>query len=277
MMDPVGQMYDVPQPRFAFNVNDLQASLVLPEVQAYLPEVLGPLPTTTGNDLGNLLRGIANGPGAPGLLPGSGFPMGAGSAFNAMHMGAANGRGALPANPMTGQTEEFFTYSPGTVNVAVGQPVEARPVLGMALGQYVFAIAPDLPRGLMIDNQTGLIHGIAQEATDGPAKFFVTLVETCSVKVQIAIVHVNILNIRAPGKHITNLVHHSSGMTTVTLHDAPVAPGLSLMPYGPPNGGYEPSAHAHQAAQVLVSQVQDQLMNTVAALRSACAAQQPPP
>jgi hypothetical protein len=198
--------------------------------------------------------------------------MGGGSGIGgigAVLMDAVYGQSASPANPMTApQTEDFFTYAESDVVVAVGQPVALLPMLPSSFGQFVFAVAPELPRGLTIDTRTGLVHGVPQEATSGKAMHFVTACEPCSATVKIAIIYLNIINIMAPGKHITNLVHHGSGLTTVTLHDAPSAPASPLLPANVlTNGIKEVSPQLQQVAQALVSQVQDQLMLT--ALRSA--------
>jgi hypothetical protein len=227
------------------------------------------------NDLGNLLTSAANGHGALAMsapnIP-STTSLGGGNTIGGMPLGMTSGRGAPPGGPLAGQSQDLFSYTPANATVVVGQPIELRPALTTSNQQYVFAVAPDLPRGLIIDRRTGVIHGFAQEATSaGNTTYFVTLFEPLSAKVKVAIVQLNILEIMAPGKHITNLVHHN-GATTVTLYDAPVAPVTPPLPHMASTASREPQFQA-----ALVSQVQDQLLHTIAALHAACAAQNPRP
>jgi len=87
--------------------------------------------------------------------------------------------------------EESFMYMPSGA-VRVGQKVAFLPLMNDAAPR-VFAVAPELPCGLTLDELTGVIHGIPQEATAGPLLYFVTSCDPCSsLGVSTAMIEINI-------------------------------------------------------------------------------------
>jgi hypothetical protein len=229
---------------------------------------LGPSQLGESLELGNMLRSMANGHIS--------LPTCAANGEGALPIGAVNGFGASSAGPKS----EFFLYSTSNATACVGQYLELWPVLSGPCHQFLFAAAPELPRGLTIDKRTGLIYGKPQDATDGNTIHFITLCEPSTAKVKIATIYINVVNIMAPGYRISNLVQTAPGVTTLTLQDDP--PGVAAMPPQIPQAmpphmpqamlGQDPQAQFQQASQ-LVAQMHDQLMHTVSALRTACAAQ----
>jgi hypothetical protein len=92
---------------------------------------------------------------------------------------------------------QLFSYVPGTVMAAVGQPVKLWPVVnGSNTAGRIYAVAPDLPQGLTIDSFTGVIHGVPQQATDGTGVHFVTYCDPLAhYGVNTAVVHITVMNI----------------------------------------------------------------------------------
>mmetsp|Transcript_671 Transcript_671/g.1465 ORF Transcript_671/g.1465 Transcript_671/m.1465 type:complete len:401 (+) Transcript_671:92-1294(+) len=68
---------------------------------------------------------------------------------------------------------EFFEYVPNSLEVFVGQMVELWPPVNQMRG-CVYAVAPQLPRGVALDERSGLLHGRPQERTPGQMTYFIT-------------------------------------------------------------------------------------------------------
>jgi hypothetical protein len=69
---------------------------------------------------------------------------------------------------------EFYSHNPSSAVVGVGQHLEIWPPAGVFEKGMVFAVSPDLPQGVMLDQQTGVIHGFPKHPTQGSTSFFVT-------------------------------------------------------------------------------------------------------
>lgn len=83
---------------------------------------------------------------------------------------------------------DSFSYLPGEVTVSIGQRLELAPLLD-GLHPRVFATAPELPPGLMIDKYTGVIHGVPQASIVGT--YFVTCCDLLAdFKIRTACVHI---------------------------------------------------------------------------------------
>lgn len=154
------------------------------------PDILEP------NVLGALLRSMAN----------VQSPYPADAALNSIPVPSAtfderriappgvSGEGSIIAD---GQS---FTYMPSEVTVAVGQQVDMWPQISSRV--RLFAIAPELPRGLTLQTRTGRICGAPQEPV-GQCPYFVTSCEphanNNASRLQIAIVHINVIDVGSAG------------------------------------------------------------------------------
>jgi len=220
-------------------------------------------------ETGAVLRSMANGHSA---LP-TGAPPGVMSGRCAVPTATTNGQSGLPAgvvdNLTCGRTSEIFSYTPSNVVVEVGQRVELWPPFNGSRPR-LFAVAPELPRGLLIDTHTGLIHGAPQESTYGSVTHFVTSSEPSAASaalasVQLAVVHINVMNSAMPGRPIANHIDQRLGEMMAMWRDEVSVP--ALMPNRLPNYGQYPQVQAQQvfspqaqAQQVFSAQVQQQLM-----------------
>mmetsp|Transcript_23225 Transcript_23225/g.54380 ORF Transcript_23225/g.54380 Transcript_23225/m.54380 type:complete len:386 (-) Transcript_23225:111-1268(-) len=83
---------------------------------------------------------------------------------------------------------QLFAYTPNSVVIAQGQMVELWPPLEMVTQGMIFAVSPDLPQGLTLDERVGVIYGRPQECTAAET-YFVTACEpgdtTFSVKISV--------------------------------------------------------------------------------------------
>ena len=68
---------------------------------------------------------------------------------------------------------EMFEYVPNSLEVFVGQMLELWPPVSQMRG-CLFAVAPRLPAGVMLDERSGLLHGRPQERTPGQVTYFIT-------------------------------------------------------------------------------------------------------
>jgi len=68
---------------------------------------------------------------------------------------------------------ELFEYVPNSLEVFVGQMLELWPPVSQMRG-CLFAVAPRLPAGVMLDERSGLLHGRPQERTPGQVTYFIT-------------------------------------------------------------------------------------------------------
>lgn len=97
----------------------------------------------------------------------------------------------------------FFSYTPKSVTVNVGQMVEMWPPASHLSWRLIFAISPQLPRGLQLDERSGLLHGRPQVSTNGTSNFYVT---ACSpgdqmLSVKIAVVTLTVQEAPAGTMH----------------------------------------------------------------------------
>jgi len=195
------------------------------------------------------MRSIANAPGLGALNT------------QAAHGGDAQSMPAGIANALTsGRASEIFAYTPNSMVVAVGQKVELRPPRNESC--RLFAVAPELPRGIEIDKTTGLITGTAQEATDGIGSYFVTSCEpsmvAADIKIEIAMVHINVIKVVAPGYTVKNVCREATGEMTLTLHDD-VSNSAATSCVGP-SQSTESSELFTQQQLALISGMQEQLV-----------------
>jgi hypothetical protein len=163
----------------------------------------------------------------------------------AMTMGNSDLAVGLPDAYVAPTASDAFSYIPGTVSTVVGKKLEMLPVLDGSQPR-VFAIAPDLPRGLTLDMFTGLIHGVPMEATDTTTLHFVTACEPLvNLRVRTAAVRIAISSLPAP---------------------APGEPGMPAVPTWMPNMQrkceMDPEMQ-HQLQQVVAKQ----LMGAISDLR----------
>lgn len=72
--------------------------------------------------------------------------------------------------------------------------------------RLIYSVAPKLPRGLTIDILTGRIHGIGEEATEGPVTHFVAACEPSVYvsQIKIAMVDITIVAPQAPSALLPN-------------------------------------------------------------------------
>jgi len=103
-----------------------------------------------------------------------------------------------------------FTYTPNTAVIGVGQTIELLPPVHIVSAGMVFAVSPDLPMGLMLDERMGLVHGKAQEATPGMVKYYIMACEPgdSSLSVKMSVVELGVMDTHAPSrkaKHVCEL------------------------------------------------------------------------
>lgn len=98
-------------------------------------------------------------------------------------------------------TTTVFMYTPNTAVIGVGQTLELWPPEDILFAGMVFAVSPDLPRGLTLDERMGVVHGKAQEGTLGMVKYYITACEPgdSSLSVKIAVVGLKVMDAQAPG------------------------------------------------------------------------------
>jgi len=125
---------------------------------------------------------------------------------------------------------DFFSYTPSSVVVGVGQAVELWPPVPILSAGMLFAVSPALPRGLALDKNTGLIAGTAQEGTDGSKQYFVTACNPRAVvpSIRVSMVDIKVINVQAPGYTMSSLVQPEPGVTVVTLREDPNAPNPAM-------------------------------------------------
>lgn len=100
---------------------------------------------------------------------------------------------------------EFFQYTPNTAVVNVGQLVELWPPAQLIFANMVFAVCPELPAGLVLDERVGLIHGRAQAPSAGLATYFVTACAPgdSSLSVKMAMVGLKVMDAQVSGQSPT--------------------------------------------------------------------------
>jgi len=69
---------------------------------------------------------------------------------------------------------QHFPYVPRNVTLTVGTAARIAPPEALLDAPRVFSVIPDLPDGLIIERQTGVIHGTPKEATSDMVTFLVT-------------------------------------------------------------------------------------------------------
>jgi len=169
------------------------------------------------NDLGALMKSLSN--------PHGSLPFGAVNEGGAVPKSMAKIKRVLPTGMVapSGNDQGSFAYTASDVVVAVGQEVELWPVERRTSSTLLYAVSPDLPRGLMIDKFTGLIHGSPQEATQGDCTYFVALCEPTfnGTTVKMSILQINVVAVarRSAAMTLNSNAHFERQMT---------APGLSL-------------------------------------------------
>mmetsp|Transcript_6422 Transcript_6422/g.18821 ORF Transcript_6422/g.18821 Transcript_6422/m.18821 type:complete len:492 (+) Transcript_6422:184-1659(+) len=96
----------------------------------------------------------------------------------------------LPPHPV-----DVFTYTPNTAVIGVGQTIELWPPVHIASAQMVFAVSPELPKGLMLDERMGLVHGTALEATLGMVKYYIMACEPgdTSLRVKMSVIDLGVM------------------------------------------------------------------------------------
>jgi hypothetical protein len=153
---------------------------------------------------------------------------------------------------------DFFAYTPNTVVVGSGQPVDLHPPAHFMSAGMVFAVAPELPRGIVLDKHNGWIHGIAQEATDGPGTYFVTACEPRAVinNVKVSVVNIKVIHVQAPGYTMTSLVQPEPGLTLITLREDASHHGQQQMPAN----SHPQLASSHRAHDLEVSGIAQQFV-----------------
>jgi hypothetical protein len=80
----------------------------------------------------------------------------------------------LKALPHNGIEVEWCSYQPSFVAACVGERLELWPPLGLVISGMVFAVAPVLPEGLVLDEFTGRIHGAVLNHVPTKCEFCVT-------------------------------------------------------------------------------------------------------
>lgn len=115
---------------------------------------------------------------------------------------------AMPPNLAgTGLPTEFFQYTPRSAVIGVGQLIELWPPVPLMLSSMVFAVSPELPKGLSLDERVGLIHGRAQVTSNGATPYFVT---ACAlgderVVVKVAVVRLKVVEMQSLGPPTSSL------------------------------------------------------------------------
>lgn len=116
---------------------------------------------------------------------------------------------------------EFYSHNPSSTVVSVGQHLEIWPPAGVFEKGMVFAVSPELPQGVMLDQQTGVIHGFPKHPTRGLTSFFVTACKPgVNVKnVRTSMVNINVVNVQAPGYTVASMYQPEPGLTVVALRE----------------------------------------------------------
>lgn len=116
---------------------------------------------------------------------------------------------------------EFYSHNPSSAVVGVGQHLEIWPPAGVFEAGMVFAVSPDLPLGVVLDQHSGVIHGIPKHPTRGLTSFFVTACKPgVHVKnVKTSMVNINVVNVQAPGYTVASLYQPEPGLTVVALRE----------------------------------------------------------
>jgi len=116
---------------------------------------------------------------------------------------------------------EFYSHNPSSSVVTVGQQLEIWPPAGVFESGMVFAVSPDLPQGVVLDQYSGMIHGIPKHPTRGLTSFFVTACKPgVHVKnVKTSMVNINVVNVQAPGYTVASLYQPEPGLTVVALRE----------------------------------------------------------
>uniref|UniRef100_A0A7S1FCE4 C3H1-type domain-containing protein n=1 Tax=Noctiluca scintillans TaxID=2966 RepID=A0A7S1FCE4_NOCSC len=83
------------------------------------------------------------------------------------------------ALPHSGIEVEWCSYQPSFVAACVGERLELWPPLGLVISGMVFAVAPVLPEGLLLDEFTGRIHGALSNQVPSKSEFCVTAAKPC--------------------------------------------------------------------------------------------------
>lgn len=157
---------------------------------------------------------------APGFSPDVGF-VGGGITTSAAWQGQVLARPSPMAQkpsrdaPSTSLQQmlsgrSVFQYSPSHTVAGVGQLVEIRPPVGLAVSKAIFGVSPELPLGVHLDPHTGLILGKPRVGTDGPTTYFVTACTSASrpgaqghapldVSLHISQVSMEVVGMQAPG------------------------------------------------------------------------------
>lgn len=96
---------------------------------------------------------------------------------------------------------DFFAYTPNSAVISIGQMVEMWPPVQLITAGLVFAVSPELPRGLALDERSGLIHGRPQEGTAGLATHFVTACKPgdTSMRVKLSMVNMKVVHPQTAG------------------------------------------------------------------------------
>jgi len=116
---------------------------------------------------------------------------------------------------------EFYSHNPSSAAVGVGQHLEIWPPTGVFEAGMVFAVSPDLPQGVFLDQHSGVIHGIPKHPTRGLTSFFVTACKPgVHVKnVKTSMVKINVVMVQAPGYTVASLYQPEPGLTVVALRE----------------------------------------------------------
>jgi len=136
--------------------------------------------------------------------------------------GAASSASTASAVASSASPNNFFTYTPNSVVVGAGQNIELWPPVPMMSQSMVFAVSPNLPAGLVLEERVGLIHGRAQAATKGLETFFVTACEVnanSSAPVKIAIVNLKVVDVKVSGHTMQSVHSPEPGVTVITLRE----------------------------------------------------------
>mmetsp|Transcript_9327 Transcript_9327/g.24059 ORF Transcript_9327/g.24059 Transcript_9327/m.24059 type:complete len:452 (-) Transcript_9327:343-1698(-) len=97
---------------------------------------------------------------------------------------------------------EVFTYTPSAAVIGIGQTLELWPPVHMASAGMVFAVSPELPKGLLLDERMGLVYGKAERTTEGLVKYYITACEPgdSSLAVKLAVVGLRVMDVQGPSR-----------------------------------------------------------------------------
>lgn len=92
---------------------------------------------------------------------------------------------------------DFFKYTPNNAVIGVGQSLELWPPTNLITSDMVFAVSPELPPGLVLDERVGVIHGKPLGTTDNMVTHFITACKArdVSASMQISKVTLKVLDI----------------------------------------------------------------------------------